>query len=182
MPLGELRSGAHDASILAWLATAPSGWQVLLTFWHEPNSELRAGSFTASDYVAAHQRVTQLVRSQQWEGTVKTVACYSAYQVDQVDVWSDTWVPAASMVDILTWDVYGNPRGGTGLDGVYPAPALDLNPCLRVTERLGFGTRWGVTEHNTPRRNWDPEETGTNWDQRFSTDLMRDWWESVVTS
>jgi hypothetical protein len=154
----EIAAGTHDTVIRSWLSSIPASWTIWLTFWHEPNDELRAGVFTTSDFRAAWQRLSKIVRAQKYQPgvTVYLTPVFAKYLVDTVG-WSDAWVPPPSEVDLLSWDVFGNPTGGEALNSPYPSVADLVDPCLRVTERVGF-KRWGVSEFNTPRRTWDPQE------------------------
>ena len=162
-------SGVHDQALLSWMKSIPSGWRVYLTFWHEPNDELRLGMMSPTDFRAAWTKLSAL-RSQvslQPDVELSLVPVFMSYLVDTTTGWSDSWVPSPDEVGCLSWDVYGNPAKGSGLAGAYPDVGSRLNPCLRVTARLGF-TEWAVTEFNTPRRTWDAtEERRTVWLQSF---------------
>ncbi len=168
-PPAEVAAGVHDERLESWLASIPPGWRVYLTYWHEPNDELRNGAMSAADYRAAWSRLSVLAgqASLQPDVVLSLVPVFMGYLADTAWGWSDTWVPTPDEVAFLSWDVYGNPEGGDGLDGTYPEVASTLDPCLRVTSRLGF-TKWAVTEFNTPRRTWDDTETDrTIWLEKF---------------
>ncbi|MBA2558475.1 MAG: hypothetical protein H0V07_01065 [Propionibacteriales bacterium] len=163
-------AGHFDRRIVSWLNSIPSGWKVYFTFWHEPNDELRAGRFSAASYRAAWARLSHLVRERahlKRDVRVRLVPVFMAYNVGHAGYWSDSWVPRPSDVAFLSWDIYGNPTGGTGLRGPYPQPRKRINPCLLVTQRLGF-EHWGVSEFNAPRRSWDTDESARRrWLARF---------------
>lgn len=168
-PPAEVASGVHDELLRSWLVSIPSGWRVYLTFWHEPNDELRDGGFSTADFRAAWSRLSALCAEVAVQPGVvlSLVPVFMSYQVDTETGWSDAWVPSPEEVACLSWDVYGNPTDGAGLAGPYPDVTASLDPCLLVTARLGF-TTWAVTEFNTPRRTWDVTESGrTAWLERF---------------
>ena len=168
VPPARLAAGDYDAKIIAWLTSIPAGWTVWLTFWHEPGDELRAGRFTAAEYRAAWRRLSDLVRRQARlpDVDVYLAPVFGAYQVDTAG-WADSWVPAPTEVDLLCWDMYGNPTGGPGLSSPYPNVQETVDKCLYVTERLGF-TQWGVSEFNAPRRVWDASESArVRWLEEF---------------
>jgi len=162
--------GVYDTTLLSWMASIPSGWVVYLTFWHEPNDELRAGQFSASDFRAAWSHLSTLRRQQAQlrpDVRLRLVPVFMAYLVDVPGGWSDSWVPRPDEVAFVSWDIYGNPTGGNGLDGAYPPVSASIDPCLRVSSRLGF-RRWGVTEFNTPQRSWDVnEQARKQWLEEF---------------
>ena len=168
-PASSVASGEHDLALRSWMESIPAGWRVYLTYWHEPNDELLDGTMSPAAFRAAWSRLSTL-RDQvslQPDVELSLVPVFMSYLVDTPSGWSDAWVPSAGEVDLLSWDVYGNPATGTGLAGRYPDVASRLDPCLRVTSRLGF-TRWAVTEFNTPRRTWDvSEKARTAWLERF---------------
>ncbi|MBA2559608.1 MAG: hypothetical protein H0V07_06900 [Propionibacteriales bacterium] len=157
----DVAAGQHDATIVSWVESIPAGWLVYLTFWHEPNDELRDGRFSAQSYRAAWSRLSTLVRRQtrvRDGATVRLVPNFMAYQVGVDGQWSDDWVPRPNEVDFVSWDIYGNPTGGDGLSGGYPPPQGPVDPCLRASGRLGFAS-WGISEFNTPARSWDADES-----------------------
>ncbi|MEJ7707307.1 MAG: hypothetical protein WKF82_08540 [Nocardioidaceae bacterium] len=154
-------AGHYDREIVAWLNTIPSGWRVYLTYWHEPNDELREGRFTAGTYRAAWSRLSHLAHQRarlKRHVVLRLVPVFMAYNIGNPRYWSDAWVPRPTEVAFLSWDIYGNPSGGGGLSGPYSSAHKRINPCLRVTQRLGF-ERWGVSEFNTPTRTWDRDES-----------------------
>ena len=78
-------------------------------------------------------------------------------------------------VDILTWDVYGNPGFNTKNSGsnkyggpatgnqynsTYPLPSERFADFFAITDRCGFADSWGILEINSPLRNWDTTEAG----------------------
>jgi len=152
-------AGTYDTTLISWLASIPEGWTVWLTFWHEPNDELKAGQFSAESYRAAWTHLSLVVRNQVSLSpgtTVLLAPVYMGYQANTASGWSDAWVPLPTEIDVLCWDCYGNPVKG-GVRGVYPAVNGKIDPCLRVTERLGF-TDWGISEFNAPKLKYDPKE------------------------
>ncbi|MEJ7706372.1 MAG: hypothetical protein WKF82_03250 [Nocardioidaceae bacterium] len=165
-------AGQYDARIVGWLQSIPAGWRVYLTFWHEPNDELREGRFTATSFRAAWSRLSAVVHEVTGlsEGVlVQPVPVFMGYQVGLEGYWSDDWVPHPNEVAFLSWDIYGNPAGGSGLSGGYPTPQSRIDPCLEATERIGFG-RWGVSEFNAPARTWDVDESARRtWLTNFHT-------------
>ncbi|MGI8676499.1 MAG: hypothetical protein ACR2JT_06145 [Nocardioidaceae bacterium] len=154
-------AGTYDAQLISWLVSIPEGWTVWLTFWHEPNDELKARQFTADSYRAAWSHLSLVARSQTPALSLGTrvllAPVFMGYQANTATGWSDAWVPSPAEVDVLCWDCYGNPGKG-GARGVYPTVNGKVDPCLRVTERLGF-TEWGISEFNAPKLDYDPAET-----------------------
>ncbi|MEP6651181.1 MAG: hypothetical protein ABJA74_14925, partial [Lapillicoccus sp.] len=55
-------TGDYDAQIRNWFATAPTDRTTWYSYMHEPEDNIARGEFTAVDYRAAFQHVTQLAR------------------------------------------------------------------------------------------------------------------------
>ena len=56
----QVLSGAYDALLDNWFATAPRDRDVYWSYYHEPEDNIEAGDFTAADYRAAWQRVSAI--------------------------------------------------------------------------------------------------------------------------
>ncbi len=206
-------NGSWDARLTTYVQSIPANFQVMLTYWHEPNSELNVGTFTAADYVNAWYHISNLMVSL---GVVADgrVICAPNYTspYPQIGVaWSRTWIPDVNLMHPgtrLTWDAYGNLYGGTGLDSPYRPVAEVIDPAVAEHVATGY-TNWGITEFNTPQRNHDPtavartqwiqdyvnylmtlnpkprtvilwEGLGVQFDQRFTTQNIRDKWRDIT--
>jgi hypothetical protein len=184
----------------------------LVTFWHEPNAELRDGTFTIAQFKAAtirlSNRLVALGITDKWIIAPNFTGPYP--QVG--NAWSDTWMMTPDQLHPgarWTWDVYGNLYGGLAYDSPYrPIPEV-LDPTFLRTQNFGWWANWGITEFNTPRRNFDLDEAqrvqwlddfvryclaapgppksmllwegfGVQFDQFFKTSRTKDWWRDVT--
>jgi len=76
-------------------------------------------------------------------------------------------------MDLMTWDVYGNPgqqtsstgsniygtATGNGLGTTYPLPAARFQDVFDIINRTGWAQHWGILEVNAPDRDWDFNES-----------------------
>lgn len=170
-----IRTGTLDASIRGYLESIPTNWKVGLTYWHEPNDDFLGKNgtppFTATQFKECYQRLRTIIDSATLQSGVQVLLApnFMGYQVASGTTanWDDAWMPTpADGADLMTWDIYGNPgvgTTGTAYDSTYPSASFRINPCLAATSRAGH-TRWGILEVNTPKRNWDTDETArTQW-------------------
>lgn len=209
----EILAGAHDATFDGYFSSAPSDWSGLVTYWHEPNSEISGGTFTYQDWqnatIRLSNRLLALGVTSKWQIAPNFTGPYPKLGIN----WSDNWMitpdrlhPGARQ----TWDIYGNPYGGLGLDSQYPDPAEGLDSMFTRLSTFGWWNNWGITEFNSPRRNWDTTEaarvtwldgyvkhaltggnqppksillwegSGVKWPQFFYTSATKNWWAGIV--
>lgn len=166
----QITDGSYDAVLTGYLTSIPSNWRILLTYWHEPNSELSSGQFTIAQWKAAQVYINNLIHSLGLLGRVRLAPNFTAPHPETGVAWSDSWMMTPTDIPdaIWTWDGYGNPYGGQGYDAAYPPVAQVLDPLLKRTKDYGWMPAWGITEFNTPRRNFDSTEVQrTQWIQDF---------------
>ena len=87
-----LAAGHHDRALRSWMESIPSGWRVYLTFWHEPNDELRNGAFSGREYRRAWARLSKIRRSQvnlRRGVRLSLVPVFMSYLVGKKTGWSD---------------------------------------------------------------------------------------------
>jgi hypothetical protein len=172
-----LRTGKYNATMKSWLESIPANWTVYWTFHHEPNSSSGL-ELPAADFVGTYRQMSTCLKAANLADGVKVYITvnFMAQYLRANQGWSDNWVPRKSDgVDILTWDVYGNPgfntspsgsnkyggpATGSGYNTTYPLPADRFAEMFAITDRCGFADSWGVLEINSPLRNWDATENG----------------------
>lgn len=156
----QVASGAADATLVSYAASLPSDWTIFLTYWHEPNSELKSGLYTAVDYIAAHCHIAQLLNGLPQNKRIIPMPNYSAPNAYGTNAWDDSWLMAFTDMGnpraVLSWDLYGNPHGG-GLASVLDPMPQTLDQLYAKTVLRGWNTdfHWGITEFNAPARTWD---------------------------
>lgn len=161
----DILAGTYDARITGYFNSVPADRVLYYIYYHEPNSSLSAGTFSAADYKAAHYRIAGLADASTAAARVIPAACYSAPNTGKADgtstvVWNDSWMIDPTLMparSIIMWDQYTKP-----LTGDLSQPYLDLNNYVPVmdaaTTRLGWNGRWGIAEFNTPTRTFDSTE------------------------
>ena len=208
-------SGSWDARITNYVQSIPADHEMLLTYWHEPNSELNSGTFTSTQFKNAWYRISDLCVAAGVVGDGRVICApnFTGPYPQAGVAWNRSWIPTVGLMHAgarLTWDAYGNPYGGGAYDAPYQLPSEPVNHCLTENTATGW-TEWGITEFNTPRRNFDLNEVqraqwirdyvdycmglanppknillwegvGVQFDQRFKTQLTVDTWADITSS
>jgi hypothetical protein len=124
-------AGRFDAKMKAWFAGAPKNHDIYWSYWHEPENDIEAGSFTAAEYKAAFEHLDQLAEKAGNKRLRSTVILqsYSTRPASGRN-WRD-YVPDPGSVDVLAWDVYNRDPNQ------YTSPAELLNGPVRASESIG---------------------------------------------
>jgi hypothetical protein len=133
-------SGADDAYLRHWFATAPRDRDIWWTLWHEPEDDVAAGRFTAAAWRAAVRHVAALADEADNPDLHATVVlmCWTATAQSGRSV--DDFFPGADVVDAIGWDCYSHPNDPT----TYVAPADMYGEAVAASEQLGVD--WGIAE------------------------------------
>lgn len=169
----QLAAGGGNTRLRQWLESIPPGWKVWLTYYHEPNDDFQNGRITPAQFTQAYAQFYPVIQSAALATGVEVKLCanFMAYQL--TSVFSDSWVPAHGTMDLLTFDIYGNPGNNTSASGTnkygtatgsgygttYPDVVARCRDMFAVIRRLGWQEHWGVLEVNTPARTWDTDES-----------------------
>jgi hypothetical protein len=131
-------AGRWDAAMTAWFAGAPKNLDVYWSYWHEPENDIQAGSFTAAEYKAAFQHLDDLAK-QADNPRLRSTVILQSYTTRPASGrnWRD-YVPDPSSVDVLAWDVYNRDKSQ------YSSPADLLGAPLQASE--SFGRPFAVAE------------------------------------
>lgn len=133
-------TGAYDASLKNWFATAPRGRQVWWTYFHEPEDNIEAGEFTAAQYRAAWQRIAGLADTASNSDLHATLIlmCFSL-EKSSGRSFAD-YYPGSAYIDTLGFDCYNQMAGKGG----YIDPAKQFASVLSVA--AAEGKPWGLAE------------------------------------
>lgn len=121
----EVLAGKHDASLLDWFQDVPESHAVYWSYYHEPESEIRDGLFTASDYRAAWKHIKLL------EETVCKPDLHSTLILTE---WTahpnsgrqlSTYDAGPRYVEVLSFDPYNGVHDSGRTYYVEPAKLLD---------------------------------------------------------
>lgn len=126
--------GAYDDVLRRFLAGKPSGITVWVAFWHEPEDDVKKGTFSAEQYRAAQAHLAPIIRS---SGAIPT-QILMMYTLDAASGrdWHDYFSPAD---DVLAWDGY-SPGGATGNDYVPASNFID--PVVKISRETGKPFGW----------------------------------------
>ena len=130
-PPQEVLSGRHDAMLRTWFRKAPNGHPIWWTYWHEPEDDIAAGRFSASQYRRAWRHINAIARR---VGTPNlhptlTLMAWTARSASGRRV-SDYY--PGDFIDVMAWDGY-NPPGAHGY-----APAREIfGSAVAQTKRRG---------------------------------------------
>lgn len=128
----EVTAGQHDAAMREWFATTPPALHVNWVYWHEPEDDAEAGSFSATDYRAAFAHLDALADEVGNPRLRSTVILQSwSTRAASGREWRD-FLPDPTHVDVLAWDVY-NRRARLG---EYTDPAQLLDAPRRASESV----------------------------------------------
>jgi len=107
LPPREVLAGKHDAAMRAWFAAAPRNHPVWWVYWHEPEDDVAAGTFTAADYRAAFARLDALA-DRAANPMLRTTQVLMDYTlaVGSHRNWRD-YYPGPRVIDVQAWDQYG---------------------------------------------------------------------------
>jgi cell division septation protein DedD len=150
----DVLTGAYDAALTSWFATAPRDRDTYWTYYHEPEDNIEAGQFTAADYRAAWTRIAALAAKAQNPHLHATLIlmCYtlSAYSGRS---FAD-YYPGPSVIDVLGFDCYNQDWA----NGTYIDPATQFAAVLAVSRATG--KPFAVTEFGSQLAVGDPTGVG----------------------
>ena len=130
-------SGADDATLAHFFATAPTGHPVYYSYYHEPEDNIAAGEFTAADYKAAWARVVQLADAAHNPALHATLILMS-WDLNKASGrdWK-SYLPGGGIISTLGWDAY--PAGSATNTNPQPtAPADFMGPCIAASSSVGL--------------------------------------------
>lgn len=141
--LDDLRSGALDSRIQAFVASIPPTQVAFLTCWHEPDHKARSPEdfpgFTIGKYLDAFTRWCQVVKQAAAESgrphvyTMQVVEAWSGSHPKAGTTYDDMW-PGDGLVDVFAVDGYSNEGTGAAVWGA------------AVTFATRKNIPWGIAE------------------------------------
>jgi len=150
-------SGQDDAFFRNWFASAPRDREIWWTYWHEPEDDIEAGSFTAADYRAAWVHLADLAAQAGNPHLHSTLIlmCWSLNPLSHRN-FAD-YFPGTGTIDVLGWDCYN--RQAT--KGVYSSPSDIFAPLVAKSEAVGlpfaigeFGSILATGDNGAGRAQW----------------------------
>lgn len=130
-------SGADDAALRHFFATAPTGHPIYYTYFHEPEDNIADGQFTASAFKAAWAHVVALANA------AHNPYLHSTLILMQYDLipaahrnWKD-YLPGGGIISVLGWDAY--PVGSaTNVHPQLTPPANFMGAAVAASKSVGL--------------------------------------------
>jgi hypothetical protein len=133
-PPKEIVAGKHDAYLTNWFKTAPRDQDIYWTYYHEPEDNIAAGEYTASDYRAAWTRLRKMADTagnSRLRATLILMS-WSAFTASGRN-WRD-YYPGRNVIQVLGWDAY-NMRAKKG---EYHVPSGIFGPPIEISRNEGL--------------------------------------------
>lgn len=136
----QVLTGAYDAVLTSWFATAPRGRAIWWAYFHEPEDQIAGGAFTAAQYRAAWQRIADLARSV-GNSDLHATLILMCYTLDPASGRSFAdYYPGSAFIDTLGFDCYNSAASS----GAYLDPAAEFGAAVSVS--LSLGKPYGIAE------------------------------------
>jgi hypothetical protein len=146
-------SGADDARLRQFFATAPRGHPIYYSYFHEPEDNIERGQFTAAAYRAAWRHVVALADAAHNRYLHSTLILMSYDLVRGAHRhWKD-YLPRGGTISVLGWDAY--PVGSATNTHPQPtAPAVFMGPSIAASRSVGLP--YGFAEFGLSTRHGRP--------------------------
>jgi len=130
-------SGADDAQLRRFFATAPRRYPIYYSYWHEPEDNIARGQFTAAAYRAAWKHIVGLARTAHNPYLHSTLILMSYDLVPASHRHWKNYLPGGGVIRVLGWDAY--PQGSaTNVHPQLTAPARFMGPAIAASRRAGL--------------------------------------------
>ncbi|MDQ2814428.1 MAG: hypothetical protein M3Z75_21840 [Actinomycetota bacterium] len=99
-------SGADDAALAKFFDSAPSGYPVYYSYYHEPELLVQAGTFTVDQYKAAWAHIAAIASAAR-NPDLKSTLILMTWDLNPASGinWKD-YLPAGHVISVLGWDGY----------------------------------------------------------------------------
>jgi len=164
-PPADVIAGRHDAALGTWFRTAPRDRVVWWTYFHEPENDIEAGSFTAAQFRQAWQRLAGLADAAGNPDLRATLILMGwTLEPGSGRNWRDYYA-GPQHVDVLGWDLYNL----SWRNGNYRPPADNFQRVVAVSQAEGLP--FGIAETGTPILGSDDGTGRADW-LRGSVDYL----------
>lgn len=140
----EVLAGAHDTTLRDWFRNAPTNQEIYWSYYHEPEDNIAAGTFTAAQYRQAWQRISGLAR-QAGNSRLHATLILMGWSLEAASGrnWRD-YYPGREYLEVLGWDLYN----ASWRNGQYkPIPELFAKV---ISTSQAEGLRFGIAETGSP--------------------------------
>ncbi len=136
----QVLAGTYDAALTSYFTNAPA-YDVYWSYSHEPEDNIAAGEFTASDYRAAWQHISNIAAGSPRSATLHStliLMCYTMNPASKRD-WHDYYV--ANAQSMIAFDCFNH----ASKRSQYGSPASIFKP-VTTWATANPTIPWGVSE------------------------------------
>lgn len=132
LPL-DIIAGRHDAQLASWFASMPRTRDTYWVYYHEPEDNIRDGTFTAADYRTAWRRLAGLA-DRAGNSRLRATLVLMCWTLDPLASrnWRD-YYPGGDVIDVLGWDCYNDGP----VKGAYNSPDGLFAKSIEVSRAAG---------------------------------------------
>jgi hypothetical protein len=136
-PPAAILSGADDAVLGHFFDTAPAGYPIYYSYYHEPEEHIADGQFTLADYKAAWAKVVRLADAAHNPYLHSTLILMEwDLQKASGRNWK-SYLPGGGIISTLGWDAY--PQGSaTDQDPQLTPPQNFMAPAIAASRSVGL--------------------------------------------
>jgi beta-mannanase len=148
-------NGTYDSALRQYFSNAPTTAPIFWNYWHEPEDNVKAGEFTAAQFVAAWKHIADIAASYCRTNLYPTLDLmgWTTEAASKLN-WKD-YYPGSDYVSVLAWDPYNNARG---IASSYATPAsIFASP---VAASAAAGKPFAIAETGSTRTPGDSSGTG----------------------
>jgi len=130
-------SGADDAALAKFFDSAPAGYPIYYSYYHEPETLVRAGTFTVDQYKAAWAHIVAIADAAH-NPDLKSTLILMSWDLNPGSGinWKD-YLPAGDVISVLGWDAYP-PGTVTDTNPQVVPPADFMGPAEAASRSVGL--------------------------------------------
>ena len=154
-PPSTVLSGADDAALAKFFDSAPTGYPIYYSYYHEPELLVQAGTFTVAQYKAAWAHIAAIAAAAH-NPYLKSTLILMTWDLNPSSGinWKD-YLPAGNVISVLGWDAY--PAGTVHDSDPQPTAPADFMGAAEAASRqagLPFGFAEFALGTQTDRPQW----------------------------
>jgi hypothetical protein len=174
-PPSTVLSGADDAALARFFDSAPAGYPIYYSYYHEPEPLVQAGTFTVAQYKAAWAHIAAIAAAAH-NPDLKSTLILMTWDLDPASGinWKD-YLPAGHVISVLGWDAY--PAGTVHNSDPQPTPPTAFMGAAEAASRevgLPFGFAEFALGTPTDRPQWLAEVVSYLWQTRALFGILFD--------
>jgi hypothetical protein len=157
-PPATVLSGAEDAALAKFFDSAPRGFPIYWSYYHEPEIPVRHGAFTVAQYKAAWVHIAAIAAAAH-NPYLKATLILMAWDLDPSSgVNWKAYLPPGHVISVMGWDAY--PEGTVEDSNPQPTPPAEFMGPAEAASR-SVGLPFGFAEFALGTRNDRPQWLAT---------------------